>query len=129
MKVFRSSSPFILVLAALLLCLGCSSSENGEPIESPQSSALTLSSCSADSICINLIGEDSVSVFDLLMRNHEVANRTSAMGMYVTGIDSMHNSRDAFWLFSVNDTMPQSSCDQVITRTGDKVTWHYRKME
>ena len=129
MNVIRSSSPSILVLAALLLCLACGSSENGESIEPPQNSALTLSSSSADSLCINLIGEDSVSVFDLLVRNHEVDNRTSAMGMYVTGIDSMHNSRDAFWLFSVNDTMPQSSCDQVMTRNGDKITWHYRKME
>jgi hypothetical protein len=113
-----------LAAAAVIYMLGlaCGSADEG-------GSSVALSADSSDSLRIELVGVDSISVLDLLRRGHEVAIKHSAMGVFVTGIDSFENSTEAFWLYSVNDTMPQVGCDEVITRTGDRIVWHYRKFE
>ncbi len=82
---------------------------------------------SRDSVTITLTGVDSVSVLDLLKQSHQVLFRQSAMGSFVTSIDSIAGSHGAFWVYSVNDTTPEVACDKMITRSGDKVVWHLRK--
>lgn len=82
-----------------------------------------------DSVTIELTGADSVSVFDLLRRAHKVDSYSTAVGEFVSGIDTVKNSARAFWVYSVNDTMPEIASDKKLTKTGDRVVWHYRKLE
>jgi hypothetical protein len=71
-----------------------------------------ISPTSRDSVVVELAERDSVSVFDLLVKQ----------------IDSAKNSASAFWIYSVNDTMPKVAADRLLTRTDDRVKWHLRKM-
>ncbi len=80
-----------------------------------------------DSVTVTLTGVDSVSVLNLLRQSHQVVFRQTAMGSFVTSIDSIAGSHKAFWVYSVNDTTPEIACDKMLTRAGDKVVWHLRK--
>ena len=81
-----------------------------------------------DSLTITLTGQDSVSVFTLLTKTHQVDFVSSAMGVFVKGIDSIDNDTDYFWMYSVNDTLAPVAADQLVTRTGDRVVWHFRQL-
>ncbi len=121
----------ILVAITILVLLSvpaCDSDNAGKTSET-ETGSVGLSADASDSLRIELRGLDSVTVLDLLQAQHEVATKSSAMGVFVTAIDSLESGMDVFWLFSVNDTMPQVGCDQMYTRTGDRVIWHYRKFE
>jgi hypothetical protein len=83
----------------------------------------------ADSVTVALSGVDSVSVFDLLKKNHTVDYHSTMAGVFVTGIDSVENSQRAYWIYTVNDTTPQVAADKMLTRDGDRVIWHLRKTE
>jgi hypothetical protein len=85
-------------------------------------------SSSRDSIVIELAGKDSVSVFDLLRGSHAVCFQSTMGGVFVKQIDSVKSSTSAFWIYSVNDSMPKVAADRLLTRTGDRVKWHLRKM-
>jgi hypothetical protein len=80
-----------------------------------------------DSIVIELVGADSQTVFDLLQSSHQVTYRSTAAGVFVTAIDSIENGGGAYWIYSVNDSLPQVACDRYITKDGDIVRWHFRK--
>lgn len=82
-----------------------------------------------DSVTIALTGEDSVSVFVLLKRTHTVDSWSTAVGKFVNGIDTLKNSARVFWVYSVNDTMPQIASDKRTTKNGDRVVWHFRKLQ
>ncbi|MFZ1684866.1 MAG: DUF4430 domain-containing protein [Candidatus Zixiibacteriota bacterium] len=82
----------------------------------------------ADSTVIALVGRDSVSVLDLLKESHTVNSWGTVMGTYVESIDSLKNSSTVFWIYSVNDSIPQVASDKWMTRTGDRVAWHFRKL-
>jgi hypothetical protein len=81
-----------------------------------------------DSVLVELTGHGYLSVLELLRKSHQVDYKSSSMGVFVTGIDSIENSADHFWLYSVNDTMPKIACDRLITRQGDRVRWHFRSV-
>lgn len=81
-----------------------------------------------DSIVVELTGGGYLSVLELLEKSHQVDYKSSSMGVFVTGIDSVDNNSDHFWLYSVNDTMPKIACDRLITRQGDRVRWHFRSV-
>jgi hypothetical protein len=76
-----------------------------------------------DTFRIELTGVDSISVFDLLTESHHVEYRSSALGVVVTGIDSIEAGGGSYWRYSVNDTVPQIAADRLFTRTGDRVIW------
>lgn len=82
-----------------------------------------------DSVTVALSGEDSVSVFELLKRTHTVDSWSTAVGQFVNGIDTLKNSARVFWVYSVNDTMPQIASDKRTTKNGDRVVWHFRKLQ
>ena len=46
----------------------------------------------------------------------------------MTAIDSIENSAGAYWIYSVNDSVPQVACDKYVTKNGDVVKWHFQKM-
>ncbi|NOY88509.1 MAG: DUF4430 domain-containing protein [FCB group bacterium] len=82
-----------------------------------------------DSLVIELKGKDSSTVFDLLKANHKVKYLSSALGVFVTAIDSLKITPRLFWVYSVNDSMAKIACDKYITKTGDKIKWHYRYLK
>jgi hypothetical protein len=87
----------------------------------------SFSSVPYDSVVIELIGIDSQTVFDLLKSSHQVEYKSSALGVFVTAIDSIENSSGICWVYSVNDSLPKVASDKYITKNGDVVKWHFRK--
>ena len=83
---------------------------------------------SRDSVVIELVGRDLVNVFDLLRESHAVCFQPSMNGVFVKQIDSVKSGMSAFWIYSVNDTMPNMAADRVMTHAGDRVKWYFRKM-
>ncbi|RKX29989.1 MAG: hypothetical protein DRP47_00370 [Candidatus Zixiibacteriota bacterium] len=81
-----------------------------------------------DSIVIEIAGAESMTVLDVLESNHQVEKKSSVMGVFVTGIDSVENGDGMYWLYSVNGSVGQVACDRFLTRTGDTVCWHFRKI-
>ncbi len=123
--------PFVMLLLVGLSCQivpGCT----GQPEKSKQAQSNPADTAMApalrDSIVIELTGKDSVSVFDLLRGSHAVCFQSTMGGVFVKQIDSAKNSMSAFWIYSVNDTMPKVAADRFVTHTGDRVKWHLRKM-
>ncbi len=107
-----------LLLISAALFIACGSTDTNQ---SP--------GAAADSVTVALSGVDSVSVFDLLKQKHAVDYRSTISGVFVTGIDSVENSQQAYWIYTVNDTAPQVAADKMLTRDGDRVVWHFRKTE
>ena len=110
----------LLITAALIACGG----QTDDSSSDEDTSALAPV---ADSLVITLVGEDSVSVLQLLQRGHEVDLKSSVMGVFVTAIDSLETAPSVFWVYTVNDTSPKVACDRMLTRDGDTVRWHFRK--
>ncbi len=117
---------FFLLFVALI---GCSRKTSKQQVKDASEQDSTLLQSGNDSLVIELIGEDSLSVFEILKMNHEVEYKSSLVGVFVTAIDSVRNSRTAFWVYSVNDSMPQVGCDRYVTKSGDVIKWHFRKMK
>jgi hypothetical protein len=113
-----------LALIGLLAVIGCSQQE-----KEPAADATTVTDEAAphDSVVIELAGRDSVSVFELLEESHEVDYKSSAMGPFVTAIDSISQGEGAYWIYMINDTVAPVAADKAVTRDGDRVTWHLRK--
>lgn len=115
-------------LLGLALFLSCNAQQSDQRDAGNQKSS-ALRSADRDSLTIILTGEDSVSVFELLKRSHRVDSWSTAVGVFVNGIDSMKNSPRVFWIYSVNDSLPDIASDKKITKAGDKVVWHFRRMQ
>ena len=112
---------------ALTLCtllLSCGQTEKG-PKSEPQS---TQGAPPRDSLTIALAGADSTTVFELLTQNYDVDYQSSAMGIFVKGIDSIYADDQYFWVYSVNDTMAQTAADRYVTSDSDRVLWHFRRL-
>lgn len=117
-----------------MICLSCQinpgctgqTDTNKQAVPNPADTAMP--PASRDSIVIELAGKDSVSVFDLLKGSHAVCYQSTIGGVFVKQIDSAKNSASAFWIYSVNDTLPKVAADRLLTHTGDRVKWHLRKM-
>lgn len=112
----------ILLLAALIIS-ACSSNKDtaSDTNNSPENTPI-------DSLIIELAGVDNKSVFDILNENHQIDYQPSSMGVFVKAIDSVYNSSDVFWLYSVNDSIAKTSSDKYKTKNGDIIKWHYRKV-
>ncbi len=82
-----------------------------------------------DSLVIELGGRDSLTVLDVLLLEHEADFKRTALGVFVQAIDSVPNARGFFWLYSVNDSTGQVSCDRHVTKDGDVIRWYFRRVE
>lgn len=113
----------LAVLIALTCLSGCASqSQSDGKSTTNRDTAAT----SRDSVVVDLAGQDSLTVFDLLQLDHQVDYRATAMGVFVTAIDSVSQSDRAYWIYSINDTMPKIAADKMLTRAGDRIRWHLR---
>lgn len=126
-KIF---SLFILLIFLVLLFLPNACTKEKTALDKKQKELNTTPLDNfTDSLVIELKGEDSSSVFDILKARHKVKYFSSAMGIFVTAIDSLKNTPRLFWVYSVNDSMAKIACDKYITKTGDKIKWHYRYLK
>ena len=71
----------------------------------PQTS-IVLADGEGDSLVLELSGVDSMSVFEVLRRHHEVNFLSAIKGKFVVSIDLIENSGGYYWVYSVNDSMP-----------------------
>ena len=115
---------FILLLLITTAAFGCNTEDNKQ---TKTNSTDTLSSTQVDSFVIELIGIDSLTVLELLQREHHVTGQTSAMGYFVSSIDSISSSRETFWIYTVNDNTPSVACDRYVCTEGDIIKWHLKK--
>ncbi|MCM2272641.1 MAG: DUF4430 domain-containing protein [candidate division Zixibacteria bacterium] len=122
----QSINRLILLLAVALIIHGCGKQQEAEPLDRAQDSASATETPGRDSVTFELAGQDSVTAFELLQRAHYVEFRSTAMGLFVTGIDSVQGGGNAFWIYTVNDTTPKTASDKMFTRTGDRVVWRLR---
>lgn len=119
--------PTGLILLSFALFTGCAESEKSNLPEQTETTAKTEFEYT-DSLIIELAGRDSLTVLDLLEQIHQVEKVNTALGVFVKGIDSLESSSTLFWVYSVNDSMPEIAADKYQTKDGDQVRWHYRKM-
>lgn len=115
-----------MIIAAALILTACG---GDQPAERADSDPLDLTCDYVDSLVIDLVGVDSLTVFDLLRTTHQVEYRSSMAGPFVTAIDSVESGTDYFWIYLVNDSMPSVACDKLVTSDGDRVKWHFRRMK
>ncbi len=125
---FQTMALLVAVLSTFLLCSCGSKTENENDLKQSEAGDSTALSPPPDSVVIELAGADSQTVFDLLKDGHEVEYKSSVMGIFVTAIDSIENSARAYWIYSVNDSVPQVASDKYVTKNGDVVKWHFQKM-
>ncbi len=119
-----------IVAVALALFFMCSCGQKEKPDNAGRHSDLVDSSAATvtrDSLVFEFVGVDSQTVFDLLKGSHQVKYKSSALGVFITAIDSIENSNGIYWVYSVNDSMPKVACDKFVTENGDKIKWHFRK--
>ncbi len=93
----------------------------------PKQEAKDTESVNRDSLTIELNGSDSLTVFEILKLNHKVTTKSSAIGKFVTGIDSIFAGDGYFWVYTVNDTVPQIACDKMKVGKTDNIKWYFRK--
>jgi hypothetical protein len=123
MKLLARLVAPLLLVAALAGCQSESKTDSGQTDPAIQSDTTA-----QDSLRIELVGVDRVTVLDLLKAAHEVDYRGSAVGAFVTRVDRAESGSEFFWMFSVNDSLPNTACDRYVTSDGDRVVWHYRRM-
>ena len=111
---------------AVSLVLSCASSDDKSEQTTPE--VLAEQTKSQDSLVIEDIAVDSLTVLELLQAHHQVEFRSSAVGAFVTSINSITSSEDLFWLYSVNSVKGQVACDRFRAGAGDTVRWHFRRV-
>mgnify|MGYP001057667523 CR=1 FL=1 len=109
MKKLRQAAMFAIVtICATIVCMvGCNSAD-----DAADTSAATLDP--ADSLVLVMVAEDTSTALELLAANYEVSSHSTTMGVFVKAIDSLEGGGNAFWVFSVNDTMPQVAASLVV---------------
>ncbi len=109
-------------ILTLIFSFGCNKSNTDK------TNPTDLSNSPQDSLVITLEGIDSVSVFDILESEHELDYKSSAVGNFVYGIDSVQNTSGYYWIYTVNDSSAKIACDKYITNNADIIKWHFRNI-
>jgi hypothetical protein len=94
----------IAAISALILSVGCTGKPKVEKI-------------------ITLPDSSGLSVFELLESFHEVEYDRSPSGVFVKAIDSVSNTRFAYWIYFVNDSAGMVASDKYMLSGGEKVEW------
>ncbi len=118
-------SGFVFLVPAILLLIAACGEKNENKTET-----LTKKSepAAPDSLAITVYGADGKSILELTKEDHAVDYVESSMGAFVKGIDSVESGGGYNWFISVNDSMIQVASDKYITKDGDTVRWHFRKI-
>ena len=117
----------LLLIGMLPALIGCScSSDNGNSGRTATTDSTFVAS-PADSVVITIVAEDTTDAFSLLAHTHHVEARSTALGVFVQSIDSVETGGGAYWVFSVNDSLPMVAADRCEVVPGDTVRWHLRR--
>jgi hypothetical protein len=116
----------VSILIALTLAVSCGQKEEAAEDTSGHDIKVAGFADPADSLILELTGIDSMTVLDVLKKDHDVKFMTSLKGSFVIRIDSIANREGYFWVYSVNGVMGDVACDKYVTSKGDHVRWHYR---
>lgn len=126
---FRLGTLAVIAAVAWISVSGCQSDAKQQTSIQADSTDLgeaKKAGTAKDSVTIEMVAIDSTTAFEILRREHYVAYKSSAMGVFVTAIDSIVSTSDRFWLCSVNDSMLQVASDRRAVHPGDTVRWHLR---
>jgi len=115
------------ILMALVLAISCGKKNEAADDTADQDIKTSGLADPSDSLILEMTGIDSMTVLDILKREHDVSHMSSLKGAYVIRIDETANEGGYYWLYSVNGVMGEVACDKHVTGTGDVVRWHYRK--
>ncbi len=115
---FKRAILLNILLVCLLLTASCG--KNKSETAPPRTN-------SADSLIIELSGQDGKSVLEITTASHSVDYSESSMGAFVNAIDSVYSAGGFWWVFTVNDSAGQIACDRYITDDSDVIKWHFRK--
>ena len=126
MKKYYRFVSIATVVATLILIASCGQKEDTTKIPDDKAVKKIDLADAADSLIFEMVGVDSMTVFDILSQQHEVKHMSSLKGAYVTRIDDIPNEGGYFWMYSVNDEMGEIACDKFTTKKGDLIRWHYR---
>jgi len=130
-KISRSRTiAFLSAILSTFLLYSCDSkTEKESDLKQTETANSMVPLLPFDSVIIELVGADSQTVFDLLRNDHQVEYKSSVMGVFVTAIDSIENGGSAYWIYTVNDSIPPVACDKYVTKSGDILKWHFQKTE
>lgn len=81
-----------------------------------------------DSITIELVAEDSTTVFDLTIANGMVEYDKMGPAYLVASIRGIDQTNSYFWIYAVNDTLGMVASNLRKIGPGDKVIWYFRKI-
>lgn len=126
MRVTYRFASLMIAMAVLILAISCGEKEESTEVTDNEVAKKVDLANAADSLILEMVGVDSLSVLDVLSQQHKARHISSLKGAYVLGIDDIGNGDGYFWMYSVNDVMGEVACDKYITKTGDRVRWHYR---
>jgi hypothetical protein len=126
MKVTYRFASLIIAMAILVAAISCGEKEDSTEVTDNEVAKKIDLADAADSLILDMVGVDSLSVLDVLAKQHTARHISSLKGAYVLGIDDIGNGDGYFWMYSVNGVMGEVACDKYITKTGDRVRWHYR---
>lgn len=121
MRKVMAAPKILLAILTITSLVACSSS--GENSSGDESGELPI-----DSVVIEITGVDSISVFELTREDYTVIYESSRFGVFVKAIDGKHIGGNHFWIYTVNDTAQNIAADKYITRDGDKIVWHLRRI-
>jgi len=116
----------VIILGLLATLSACSSKRQADTQASDTTAQI--SGQPEDSLVIELAGVDSLSVLELLQREHDIRYRNTAAGAFVISIGPAASSSEYFWLFSVNDSFPTVACNRCVVSGNDRVRWHFRRV-
>ena len=126
MKTYYRFVSIVTALAALILITSCGQKEDStEKTDNAVVKKIDLADA-ADSLILEMVGVDSMTVLDILCLHHDERHMTSLKGAYVTRIDDIPNEGGYFWMYSINNVMGEVACDLYTTKKGDRIRWHYR---
>lgn len=118
-----------LFLVPIISWVGCGHAERRTETEKKIETAEKAALPTADSLVIELEGETGKSVFEITKVSHRVDFIESPGGVFVKGIDFLTASNSYAWIYSVNDSTAPVSSERFLTKNGDRIKWHFRKLQ
>lgn len=123
--MFRNYAQLTLFFTCIAL-FGFACSGSDQPKPEPVPADTVTAAPPADSAVFTMVAEDTTDAFSILQQNHSVVSKATAMGIFVQQVDSLEGGNGAFWVYSVNDSLPMVAADKYQVVPGDTVRWHLR---
>ena len=127
MKISNLSKVIVIIMCSLML-FACSrnDAEINEVREASGTCFITVEDyCDNKEVELN----SGDSVYDILKKSGAVISaRSSGYGIYIEGINGMYEFDEgptSGWIYYVNNTKANESCNKYYVSDGDCITWEY----